>query len=749
MRWSPSSCSIHEYNAKDVHECLDNHTFRFIGDSTVRSLFWAVAGLLSDEAAQNASRTAPTHADLLWEAGSTTLSFTWDPYLNSTHGLQENCSYNDLGNPSTPSTQAVVIGGGLWHARYLGNQSSIRFHTSLQNINGTYRMPVMILPPLIPYSPYLSLDRRETLGTRRMLALNKELAGFKFGQPINIAWTISDLVRSQIGAYDDNGIHARKEALLQQATIILNRICNPILEQQGHSLHASCCATGRAKSNMQSASLVVGLCILLFSIWSRLSPWKLKVCQQPGPVCGSSLNVLAICLIYCFVADRTPAFEKHNKIFHVPAFLWSCYVVLCIGLLSMKNSGLSQKSVGSRNPSQPSLVLSRDQTEEWKGWMQVVVLLYHWFGMSRVLWIYKIVRVLVASYLFLTGYGHASYFLRTDDFSLRRTATVLTRLNLLACILPLIMGTKYDFYYFPALSSFWFLVIVLTVGSTTISQRTLGQALLHIFMSMLCVKALLDHEIVMAWILDFSKAIRGPDLNKHETMFRLSLDVFAPFMGMSVAAAQHFFYEEDDMVAAKLRAYSGKLGRIGRILTGCGGLLLYGLFAGSVSTKQSYNAVHPWISLLPILSYVVIRNGHELLKMHHCALFVWLGRISLETFVLQYHIWLANDTKSILHLGIFDRDQDQAAAISSSGFWLESVVITVLFLRMSATVADATQSLSKCLLYGDDIATPTDPDPEKPWSNTSLNFRGVPRRFLIFLGGLWLLSVISYQFPSG
>jgi hypothetical protein len=53
-------------------------------------------------------------------------------------------------------------------------------------------------------------------------------------------------------------------------------------------------------------------------------------------------------------------------------------------------------------PSPENEVLNRQQTEEWKGWMQLILLLYHYMHATEV---YNGIRVMITCYVWLTGFG--------------------------------------------------------------------------------------------------------------------------------------------------------------------------------------------------------------------------------------------------------------------------------------------------------------------------------------------------------
>ena len=98
-------------------------------------------------------------------------------------------------------------------------------------------------------------------------------------------------------------------------------------------------------------------------------------------------------MYFFYICDYVHLFPKANRTYSRDLF-----VVLTLFLFVV--------AVGLTRRESDSKLLNRDQTEEWKGWMQVMFVWYHYFKAAE---IYNAIRIFIAAYVWMTGFG--TYFL--------------------------------------------------------------------------------------------------------------------------------------------------------------------------------------------------------------------------------------------------------------------------------------------------------------------------------------------------
>merc|ERR1712150_338277 len=77
-------------------------------------------------------------------------------------------------------------------------------------------------------------------------------------------------------------------------------------------------------------------------------------------------------------------------------------------------------------------------------------------------------------------------------------------------------------------------------------------------------------------------------------------------------------------------------------------LILFWYFSyGKIANKYVYNSIHPYVFLFPLLGWLMIRNSSRSMTQSHSTFLEFLGRNTLETYVLQFHLFMNHNVENI------------------------------------------------------------------------------------------------------
>ncbi|KAF5384959.1 hypothetical protein D9615_001440 [Tricholomella constricta] len=674
---------LYSYKPAQATTCLDSKPVVFIGDSVTRTLFFQLGQLLDPTLPTAPSNDGLKHSDhTLHVKNGSDISFFWDPFLNSTQTSDILRSARD----TTHRPALLVLGSGLWYLRYANASGGLpAWEANMEHVlDEVVKSPVkpadeiVVLPVEQVVTSKLSQDRVLSMRSSDIDAMNSDLfhrinPSSNFGLPmlsskptlpVSLPLVFNQMLHP---SQTEDGLHFSDDLVKMQANILLNLRCNDVMPKR-FPLDKTCC-------NKYPWPLLLQLIILALAVFWGPAIYDSTVNFVPiGPKYHSSWAnevqrpalVFSIGIGLIFFADRTGLWLKEQKQFNPWTFGLLCLASLGVGLATIKRS---DKDLG---------FLNREQTDEWKGWMQLAILIYHYLGASKISGIYNPIRVLVASYLFMTGYGHTTFYIKKADFGFLRIAQVMVRLNLLTLLLAYTMNTDYISYYFSPLVSMWFLIVYATmfVGSR-FNDRTpflLGKILI----SAILVTWFMGEEWLLQKLFDFLARVCGIHWSAREWTFRATLDLWIVYVGMLAAIG-----------AIKVREYRltehAHWPLVIKVAIGASAICLIWFFTFELfqESKFTYNRWHPYISFIPVLAFVVLRNASVILRSASSSAFAFVGRCSLETFIIQYHFWLAGDTKGVL-------------LVLPGTQWrpMNFVLTTIMFIYVSDQMAHATATIT-------------------------------------------------------
>lgn len=388
------------------------------------------------------------------------------------------------------------------------------------------------------------------------------------------------------------------------------------------------------------------------------------------------VSVLGLLLLYAYLCEYHPPFPHSEKSYDRDEFFFLTALLLVVSAFTLKKNDPStttttmstttlgdkqaphgvaaQRSIWQARPVAPvndaTDVLNRDQTEEWKGWMQFMFLLYHYYRAEEV---YNAIRIMITCYVWMTGFGNFSFFYLKGDYSAVRVMQMLWRLNFLVVLLCLTQGTTYILYYICLLHTYFFLMVYATMRvAKQVNHTKWGiRVKLLILASIIFLVWDVDTGLFQAlhWPFLGVKPILGATSGAMwEWYFRSSLDHWSTLLGMVFALN----FPITSLFFRKIEARPLVLHIAAK--TAMGSVLLAATFvwvAGPFQLgKVEYNQTNSYFGVVPVLTYIYFRNLTPWLRSHTLDLLHQIGKTTLETYLMQHHIWLTSNAKSLLTL---------------------------------------------------------------------------------------------------
>ncbi|XP_070535149.1 uncharacterized protein [Ptychodera flava] len=227
---------------------------------------------------------------------------------------------------------------------------------------------------------------------------------------------------------------------------------------------------------------------------------------------------------------------------------------------------------------------------------------------------------------------------------------MLWRLNFLVIVVATVTNNEYMLYYICAMHTYWFFSVyafMRILNSWNTDPKKIAIKFAAYFIINLIIFDIPGVGKVVFWPFMFILSYKG---SSHEWLFRAGLDHYATIIGMLCAYNYPRYEKFMKWLERKEDPNHYKLGLVIKFIIGIVFSIVVFIWHWSImwKDKYSYNRVHPYTSFIPILAFLYFRNLFPILRSHYVGLLAWLGKITLETYISQLHVYMQSGAKELI-----------------------------------------------------------------------------------------------------
>ncbi|KAF3913275.1 hypothetical protein AA313_de0210088 [Arthrobotrys entomopaga] len=739
--WQPRGCVMHRYTRRDILNCLPNRRILFVGDESMKALYYAVVDKLSNETQDfsenpwekdekmTTAATTTTSAAISTVKGhggpSFTVEFVWDPYLNSTR-LNKELSVWKNGSVDTSlltprdsvddgyeAPALFLVGAGIWWAEREVNpnpqrewreavdrvMTHMRFGPRPTFLGG--RDSLLLAPVAHPAWEKLMPEVRRLFNAMLAVDMNWYMHQLSTIQGLDIvrAWTVApddavDLVlanhvysKYHSKATGPDGMLLLKEVADVRVDMVLNLRCNDVLRKVAWgTVDSDCCVRYDKPGWLQGLVIFCAMAIIpTVRVWRYLKVESLVRHLGPPAYVLKRFWHLSLVLGLCFYADRTPFFNKATR-FWIASRFWN--VMGGIGVLSLLTLRKPSESTTTRE-------LEARILNEWKGMALAIHLVSLYLGGST--------EFSTFALLFLHSIGWTIELLRGTGGAkngVHYFAKTVVGINIIVVPMSFMTRSRYITYQMPVLYTFWFTIVYATARVYNVRNRAIGMYLLKLCVSACAVITFFFRDAVYSAVFTILRAVFRIGWDEWELRVLLLQQMWGVYFGMVVGWVyiRVFLYGQGDKTR---RRRNEVYANIAALVLGASYLLMLGFQKRSSSSSSgSSGSQHSWekkyqtyTSLARLALFGVLRLSAGLLRGRQSAVLVWLGGLEMGVWAVVNHAWLAGNGTSVLDTGIW--------GFASLGFVCNWVVWSVAFMFVAWGVRDVREELLRWMVLTD------------------------------------------------